>query len=153
MKQKVQQTFIIFPHLICDTPPTDTFNEHVNLQHNTNLRSITVGPVDLRPNPKLEVYTSWLTDMLEHLNSDVLENIDIKLPIQDGDLDGVDWKALDTLFSTKPFKNLKVVMFTIDDKKPKKGIELEITGRLPGCQERGILKLAFPYAIKEDDVV
>ena len=123
-------------------------HNHLSLAHNTSLRSLSFGGLDVSADTSrafLSTYLfPWVTRMLEEVRSPLLREITFELetPNVEG-LDALDWVHIDQELSRRAFAGLTVRFYVdcregdaLEDK-----VRQEIANRLQGFARRGALRV------------
>ncbi|KAH9848854.1 hypothetical protein C2E23DRAFT_878458 [Lenzites betulinus] len=121
----------------------DVLQNHLSLAHNTGLRALHFGGLDVRAS---RAFLStrlfpWVTAMLSQVRSRRLEEVSFALEIASvADLRALDWPRIDADLARAEFAGL-LVMFYVSCERA--GVEAEvkqeIADRLSGFQQRGTL--------------
>ena len=123
-------------------------HNHLSLVHNTSLRSLSFGGLDVSAETSRAFLSThlfpWVTQMLEDVHSPLLHEITFELETPDvAGLDALDWVHIDRELSRRAFVGLTVRFYvncregdTMEDR-----IRQEIQGRLAGFAQRGVLRV------------
>lgn len=127
-------------------------HNHVSLIHNTSLRSLSFGGLDVTVDSSRTFLSShlfpWVTLMLADLQSPFLREITFELETPDAKgLDGLDWSHIDAELSKREFSGLTVRFYVSCDSctrgsKVEDDIRNAIIERLPGFKSRGTLRVS-----------
>ena len=123
-------------------------HNHLSLAHNTSLRSLSFGGLDVSADTSrtfLSIHLfPWITQMLENVHSPLLHEITFELDTPDvAGLDALDWTRIDQELSRRAFTGL-TVRFYVSCKEGNavaSKVRKEIKGRLPGFAQRGVLRV------------
>lgn len=127
-------------------------HNHVSLAHNTSLRSLSFGGLDVTNDGSRAFLQThlfpWVTLMLTDLHSPLLREITFELETPDvRGLQKIDWARIDQELSRREFTGL-TVRFYVDCAAGGRGtqveeaVEAEITRCLPGFKNKGLLRVS-----------
>ncbi|KAI0093886.1 hypothetical protein BDY19DRAFT_881973 [Irpex rosettiformis] len=130
-------------------PEEAVLANHVSLAHNTSLRALSFGGLDVSADTSRTFFIThifpWITLMLSHLHSPLLREITFELETPDSEcLRALDWEHIDKELSRVEFTGLTVRFYvnclssTSSDVVTKEMSEI-IATFLPGFKERGNL--------------
>jgi hypothetical protein len=121
---------------------------HVSLAHNTSLRSLSFGGLDVSADTSRAFFSAhlfpWIALMLSQLHSPFLREITFELETPDSHgLHALDWQRIDKELSKVEFTGL-TVRFYVNCASEVRGEEVmeAITGFLPGFTNRGNLRVS-----------
>ncbi|EKM55204.1 uncharacterized protein PHACADRAFT_120331 [Phanerochaete carnosa HHB-10118-sp] len=127
-------------------------HNHVSLIHNTSLRSLSFGGLDVTVDSSRTFLSThlfpWVTLMLDDLQSPFLREVTFELETPDiQGLTGLDWPRIDAELSKREFSGLTVRFYVNCDSWTRGGkveddIRDAITERLPGFKSRGTLRVS-----------
>lgn len=127
-------------------------HNHVSLVHNTSLRSLSFGGLDVTLDSARTFLSThlfpWVASMLADLHSPLLREVTFELETPDAEgLHGLDWARIDTELSKLEFTGLTVRFYVNCDawsrgSKLEEQIRDEIANRLPGFKNRGTLRVS-----------
>lgn len=134
------------------TTTTAVLHNHVSLIHNTSLRALSFGGLDVTADTARTFLSGhlfpWVALMLSDLDSPMLREITFELETPDVcGLDGLDWARIDTELSKRVFGGV-TVRFYVNCDSCSRGSKLDevirenITARLPGFKDRGTLRVS-----------
>ncbi|KAI8982881.1 hypothetical protein BD414DRAFT_463930 [Trametes punicea] len=129
-----------FPAGISDNA---VLQNHLSLAHNTGLRSLHFGGLDVRASQAFLSHRlfPWVTVMLSQVGSRHLQEVSFSLEIASvQDLLALDWDRIDRDLSRVEFHGLTVMFYVSCEREGlDKDVRREISGRLAGFQQRGTL--------------
>ncbi|KIP12287.1 hypothetical protein PHLGIDRAFT_98220 [Phlebiopsis gigantea 11061_1 CR5-6] len=127
-------------------------HNHVSLVHNTSLRSLSFGGLDVTVDTSRTFLSNylfpWVTLMLSDLQSPFLRDITFELETPDAaGLQVLDWARIDAELSKREFAGLTLRFYVncgscTRGSKTEEAIRAEITTRLPGFENRGTLRVS-----------
>ncbi|KAI0332589.1 hypothetical protein GY45DRAFT_1320789 [Cubamyces sp. BRFM 1775] len=116
---------------------------HLSLAHNTGLRSLHFGGLDVRASHAFlsNRLFPWVTVMLSQVRSRHLQEVSFSLEIASvQDLLALDWARIDRDLSRAEFHGLMVMFYVSCEREGiEKDVRREIADRLTGFQQRGTL--------------
>ncbi|PSR75378.1 hypothetical protein PHLCEN_2v9136 [Hermanssonia centrifuga] len=132
-------------------PEEAVLHNHLSLAHNTSLRSLSFGGLDVSAASSRAFLSThlfpWVTQMLADLRSPLLHEITFELETPNvSGLRTLDWVSIDQELSRREFIGL-TVRFYVDCNEGGRGdnveqeVRKEIEERLKGFKERGVLRV------------